>query len=228
MITVGDLCLIDRMSEVKADALDIVDKWHNAFTSPYTDSVYELYKPGKLPGESDGGFNYTVEGIVNKDGTLYAICYAHGVDTVYVTTLDNLSVCLRDHKPFKVGQLVTVTRPLQVYSSWKTLIDSLDGQIENYQDVCSRWVNGRLADGGGVYKVVYIGRNIARPEDSWTAIIDDGSKAFIINADGLAKTYAWEEYLQYLRNWATKYTEYTPGHSPKSYEDWVKARNGDM
>ena len=228
MITIGDLCCIKSLDKVKADAFDIVEKWHNDFKSEYTDTVYNFYKPGKVPEEHDTAFNYTVEGIVNQDGILYAICHAHGVQTVYVTTLDNLDSFVRPRRPFEVGQLVTVTNPLKGYSSWDTLINSLDGQIEDYQNVCSRWAYGRLVDGGGVYKVVYIGRNIAWPEEGLIAVIDDGSKAFIIGVDGLAQTYAWDEYRQYLRNWAAKYTEYSPSHSPKTYEQWVQARNGDM
>lgn len=228
MITVGDLCVIKNMSEVKVGALDIVDKWHNAFKSEYTDKVYALYNPQRVPEDTDSVYNYTVEGIVNEDGTLYAICNAHGVDVVYVTALDNLDVLMCSHRPFKVGSLVTVTRPLKCFSIWDTLIDSLDGQIENYQDIRSRWVDGRLLNGGGVYQVVWIGCNVTRPEEGYIAVIDDGSKVFIIDTAGLAKTYAWDEYLQYLRNWATKYTEYTPGHSPKTYDEWVQARNGDI
>lgn len=228
MITVGDMCLIKHMSDVKTDALDIIEKWHNDFRSEYTNEVYNYYMPGKTPEILDGVYSYTIEGIVNQDGTLYAICYAHGVERVYVTTLDNLDNLINPRKPFEVGQLVTVTRPLRCYSMWKTLMDSLDGQIENYQDVRSRWIDGRSLDGGGVYRVVYVGRNISRPEDGYIAVIDNGKQVFIIGTEGLAKTYAWEEYLQYLRNWAAKYTEYSPSHSPKTYDEWVQARNGEI
>lgn len=228
MITVGDLCLIKHMSEVKTNALDIVEKWHDDFRSPYTDMVYALYNPQRVPEEAESVFNYTIEGIVNEDGTLYAICNAHGVDVVYVTTLDNLDVCMHSHRPFKIGQLVTVTRPLKCYSMWDTLMKSLDGQIENYQDVCSRWTYGRTLDGGGVYKVLYVGQHVSRPEEGCVAIIDSGKQVFIIGTEGLATTYAWEEYLQYLRNWAAKYTAYNPGNSsPKTYDEWVRARNGN-
>lgn len=227
MITIGDLCNIRDLEKVKADAFDIVEKWHNDFKSEYTDKVYNYFKSGKVPDARDTVYNYTVEGIVNQDGTLYAICHAHGVEKVYVTTLDNLGRPMSPRKPFEVGQLVTVTNPLKGYSGWETLINSLDGQIEDYQNVRSRWVDGRLLDGGGVYKVVYIGRKIVKPEEGYVAVIDNGSKAFIISTDGLAQTYAWEEYRQYLRNWAAKYTEYSPGLSPKTYEQWVNARNGD-
>ena len=228
MITVGDICCIKHMAQVKADAFDIIEKWHNDFKSEYTNEVYNYYMPGKTPEILDGAYNYTIEGIVNQDGTLYAICYAHGVERVYVTTLDNLGNPINPRKPFEVGQLVTVTKPLRCYSIWRTLINSLDGQIEDYQNVRSRWTYGRLLDGGGVYKVVYIGRKIGEPEEGFVAVIDDGSKAFIIGTEGISQTYAWEEYRQYLRNWAAKYTEYTPGHSPKTYEQWVQAINGEI
>lgn len=228
MITIGDLCSIKSLDNVKADAFDIVEKWHNDFKSEYTDTVYNFYKPGKAPEEHDAAFNYTVEGIVNQDGTLYAICHAHGVETVYVTTLDNLSSFVRPRRPFEIGKMATITDTLKVYSSWSTFMDSLDGQIENYQDVRSRWVDGRTPDRGGIYKVVYIGLHAARPAAGTVVVIDDGSKVFIMGAEGLAKTYAWDEYRQYLRNWAAKYTEYSPSHSPKTYEQWVQARNGNM
>lgn len=228
MITIGDLCSIKSLDEVKADAFDIVEKWHNDFKSEYTDKVYNYFKSGKVPEERDTAYNYTVEGIVNQDGTLYAICHAHGVEKVYVTTLDNLRSSIRPRKPYQIGQLVTVTNPLKCYSIWATLMNSLDGQIENYQDVRSRWVDGCTLDGGGVYQVVYVGRNISRPEEGYIAIIDNGTQVFIIGTEGLAETYAWEEYLQYLRNWAAKYTEYSPSLSPKTYEQWVQARNGNM
>ena len=232
MITIGDTCSIKNMEQLKADALDIMDKWHNTFKSPHTDRVYSYFKPDRVPEGLDGAYTYTIEGIVNQDGTLYAICHAHGVQIVYVTTLDNLSldnlsVRAYSHMSLRIGQLVTVVRPLECYSCWDTLIDSLDGQIENYQDVHSRWTYGLTLDGGGVYQVVYVGRNISRPEEGYIAIIDNGTQVFIIGTEGLAETYAWEEYLQYLRNWAAKYTEYSPSHSPKTYEQWVQARNGN-
>lgn len=228
MITIGDLCSIKSLDEVKADAFDIVEKWHNDFKSEYTDKVYNYFKSGKVPEERDTAYTYTVEGIVNQDGTLYAICHAHGVEKVYVTTLDNLRSSIRPRRPFEIGKFVTVTNTLKVYSAWKEFIDSLDGQIENYQDVRSRWIGGRTPYIGGVYKVLYTGLHACRPADGYVIVIDNGSEVFIMEAEGLAQTYAWEEYRQYLRNWAAKYTEYSPSLSPKTYEQWVQARNGNM